>query len=113
LARLMSRDSDGFCRWDASQQLGVDIIRDMMTQMAGNPSPGIDPLFVDAYRDLLRDASLDPAMVALSLQMPSEDYLAELSRPVDVEAIHYARNCVKRKLAAVLFDVLTDAYHAN
>ncbi len=113
LTRLMSRDTDGFCRWDASQQLGVDVIRDMMAQMGGNPSPSIDAGFVDAYRVLLEDQSLDPAMVALILQLPSEDYLAELSQPVDVEGIHYARECVKRKLATALYDNLLRVYHAN
>lgn len=113
LARLMSRDTDGFCRWDASQQLGVDVIRDMMVAMAESPSPSVDARFIDAYRALLEDSSLDPAMVALILQLPSEDYLSELSQPVDVEVIHYARNCVKRKIATALYDNMLNAYNAN
>jgi len=57
---------------------------------------------VQAYKYILTDESLDPAMVALMLQLPSEDYIAELASTVEVESIHHARDRVKRKIAISL-----------
>ena len=82
LAFIMSRDSDGFT--PACQQLAIAVIGDAQ-------DGGVDTLLLDAFPDLLADDSLDPAMVAETLRMPSENYLADLAETVDVEAIH--RTC--------------------
>lgn len=102
LMRLMSMDDDGFCRWDAAQQLAVQVIQEVMAGLVGDPAPSVDDRLIEAYGLLLNDKSLDPAMVALMLSLPSEAYLAELSTTVDVDLIHHARNRVERKIAQKL-----------
>ena len=111
LLRLMRSDSDGFCRWDASQVLGVAEIRRAMTADADSYQVSED--LVDAFRALLSDDSLDKAMVALTLQLPSEAYLAEVIEPVDVHGIYRAREAVRYALAESLRDVLMACYRAN
>jgi len=107
LAFIMSRDSDGFCRWDAGQQLAIAVIQEC--EDAGKP---VDPVFLDAFSLLLRDETLDPAMVAEMLRMPSENYLADLAGEVDVESIHRARERVRASLASHLAADLERRYMA-
>ncbi|VUD48775.1 Aminopeptidase N [Thalassocella blandensis] len=103
LQRLMRQDDDGFCRWDAAQQLAIQVIQEVMAELTKDPAPKVDERLIDAYRHLLADDTLDPAMVALMLKLPSEAYLAELAPVVDVDLIHHARKRVERKLAQALF----------
>src|SRR5690606_11080021 len=89
LVLLMSRDSDGFNRWEASQQLGLQAISAAMQhyQNGGDLSDWtLDAELVSAYRSVLQDQSLDQAMVAYMPSLPSEAYLSELAEEVDVEA---------------------------
>jgi aminopeptidase N len=110
LLRIMQSDSDGFCRWDASQQLGLAEIRNALAAQAAGKAAEVAQDYLDACRQLLEDAQLDPAMVALMLQLPSEAYLAELISPVDVHAIHHAREALRKGIATALVEPLQAAY---
>ena len=113
LTFLMSRDSDGFCRWDAGQQLAVAALGDMIAAHRRGEAMVLDQRLIDACAGLLADRSLDPAMVALMLTLPSEAYLAEISDEVDVAAIHAARQEARCQLAKALRDDLWETYRAN
>lgn len=105
LVLLMSRDSDGFNRWEASQQLGLQAIYAAMQhyQQGGDLSDWlVDSDLIAAYRSVLQDESLDQAMVAYMLSLPTEAYLSELADVVDVEAIHFSRAAVRKALAREL-----------
>ncbi len=110
LLRIMRVDGDGFCRWDASQQLGLAEIRAALLAQAGGGAVEAGEDYLDACRQLMANASLDPAMVSLMLQLPSEAYLAELISPVDVQAIHRAREALRRNLAEALSESWLAAY---
>jgi aminopeptidase N len=113
LMRLMSGDSDGFCRWDASQQLASLVIGDAIaTWQKGDTleSLAAEEHLLEACRQVLQDTSLDQAMVALMLTLPSEAYLSEQAEVVDVAAIHQARNAVRRALARALEPELRALY---
>ena len=110
---LMSRDSDGFNRWEASQQLGLQAIRQAMgTYQRGENLAALqlDADLVAAYRSVLQDDSLDKAMVAYMLSLPSEAYLSELADVVDVEAIHYSRVAIRKIIARELRDDFVRIY---
>ncbi len=111
LVRLMSSDTDGFNRWDSAQKLAALVINDVMAALVNEPAPSVDDRLIEAYRGLLSDESLDPAMVALMLTLPAEAALAEQSTIIDVESIHHARNRVERKIAQVLREELLSSYH--
>ena len=115
LITLMSRDSDGFNRWEASQQLGLEAINHaMMIYQRGEDLNGVslDDDLINAYRSILQDDSLDKAMVAYMLSLPSEEYLSELADVVDVEAIHHGRAAVRKVLARELRDEFKRIYDA-
>ena len=57
--------------------------------------------------------SLDQAMVAEMLSLPSEAYLTEISEVADVDAIHAAREFARKHLADHLFEGLWLRYQAN
>ncbi|MEP0203044.1 MAG: aminopeptidase N [Halioglobus sp.] len=110
LRALMSRDADGFVRWDAGQQLMVAVLGDLQT----DPAAQVDPLLLQACADLLSDSSLDAAMVADMLRLPTENYLAELAAHkdgADVDAIHVARQTVRKAIGLAHAPLLLERYH--
>ncbi len=113
LFALMSRDDDGFVRWDSAQQLAVKVINEVETALAAGASVTVDPIFAEAAGQLLADASLDPAMVADMLKLPGENYLAELASQTggaNVDTIHEARLAVRKSIASLQHDAMHDRY---
>ncbi len=113
LVFLMSHDSNGFNRWDASQRLAVEVMQRLIEDDQAERELVMDCALTDAYAKVLANRTLDPAMVAKLLQLPSEAYLAELSQQIDPIAIHRVRQFVRRSLAESLQGVLMDAYRHN
>ncbi len=102
LCALMSREDDGFLRWDAAQQFALRALDTAQQQLAAGAPVTVDPLYLDACGELLANTALDPAMVAEMLRLPGEGFLAELAAArggADVDAIHAARNAVRWALA--------------
>ncbi|MBS8239656.1 aminopeptidase N [Marinobacter lipolyticus] len=107
---LMNHDADGFNRWDAGQRLAIDVIQSLV---GAGEEVGIEPRLVSAYRQLLSDQSLDQALVAKMMQLPSEAYLIELADSPDVPAIHKARERVLAHLAGELREELLSCYQRH
>lgn len=115
LMLLMSRDSDGFNRWDASQQLALHVINDVIAAYQRGEdlnNVSIDARLIDAFLSVLQDERLDQAMVAYMLSLPSEAYMSELANVVDVEAIHYSRTAVRKIIATELRNEFERIYNA-
>lgn len=110
---LMSHDSDGFNRWDASQQLALQILQELVAAQLAGKNMALDQRLVEAFRSVLADSSLDPAMVALILKLPSEAYLAEESDQIHVDEIHTAREFVRAELARQLTPEFRAIYQNN
>jgi aminopeptidase N len=111
LMRIMSMDDDGFCRWDASQKLAVlslNKLIDSKLEFSGNEA---GELLIEGYRLLLTDTSLDPEMVALMLDLPSEIYLGELQAVVAVDENYAARNLLMSKIATALKSEFFSVYN--
>jgi aminopeptidase N len=115
LYALMSRDDDGFVRWDSAQALATRVIGEVQEQLQrGVEQPEADPLLAEACNSLLEDHSLDPAMVSDMLKLPGENYLAELASHTggaDVDGIHAARETVLRSIGSACEQSLHDTYH--
>ncbi|NNB53938.1 aminopeptidase N [Pseudomonas fragi] len=110
---LMQHDSDGFNRWDAGQQLSVQVLQELIGQHQRGEALVMDQRLVEALRTVLGNDQLDQAMVAEMLSLPGEAYLTEISDVADVEAIHTAREFARKQLADSLFDALWVRYQAN
>ncbi|BCR25123.1 aminopeptidase N [Aquipseudomonas alcaligenes] len=110
---LMQHDSDGFNRWEAGQQLAVQVLQELIGQHQRGEPLVLDQRLVTALRSVLENDSLDQAMVAEMLSLPGEGYLTEISDVADVEAIHAAREFARQQLAEALFEPLWARYQAN
>jgi len=113
LAHLMANDSDGFNRWDAGQKLSFALLEKLTNDSVHQRPLVMDKQLIDAYDSLLSDASLDPAMVELMLQLPSEAQLHEEAEVIHAEAIHSARKFVRSALAEALADKLLAVYQRH
>lgn len=110
---LMQHDSDGFNRWEAGQQLSVQVLQELIGQHQRGEALKLDQRLITALGTVLGNASLDAAMVAEMLSLPGEAYLTEISQVADVEAIHAAREFARKQIAEQLFDALWARYQAN
>ena len=96
---LMANDNDDFNRWEASQCLAESLMLDMLDKHAKGDTYGVAPNVVDAYQALLENETLDPALRAEALMLPSESYLAERVEQADPDAIHAVRKLLRKTLA--------------
>ena len=110
---LMQHDSDGFNRWDAAQQLSVQVLQELIEAHRAGEALVLDQRLIEALRAVLADDSLDQAMVAEMLSLPGEAYLAEISEEADVDAIHAAREFARRAIGEALYEPLLARYRAN
>jgi aminopeptidase N len=112
-ALLMAHDADLFNRWEAGQQFAAKLLLDMVAAIREGREAEADAGFVDALARLLRDQGLDKALLAEAMALPGEDYLATRMETVDVEAIHAARETLRRAIAERLSAELLAVYRAN
>jgi aminopeptidase N len=110
LAHLMAHDSDGFNRWDAGQKLSLKVLNQLIEDAKADRQLVMDQQLIQVFDALLSDPSLDPAMVNLMMQLPSEAQLHEQAETIYVEAIHRAREFARQSIANALQDKLVATY---
>jgi aminopeptidase N len=110
LAFLLSHDPDTFNRWDAGQQLAVQVMSGLIVDYQDGEELIVNPLLIDAYKKVLEQSWDDLSYFSLLMTLPSELYLTEQMRVVDVEAIHHAREAVAKALAKQLRELLEALY---
>ncbi len=116
LAFLLAHDHDAFNRWDAGQELAQQVLLELAAaHAAGTPATAarVDPALVAAFGRVLDDARLDGSIKSLMLTLPAELQLAQEVEPVDPDALHAAREAVRRALAEGLAPRLRAAYDAH
>jgi aminopeptidase N len=114
LAFLFQHDTDPFNRWDAGQRLASQIILNLVEQMIEGERPKkVDAHILEAFDTLLSQTWTDLSYLSLLLSLPSEDYVGALMRVIDVDAVHAARQMVKREVACTLKDKLLQRYREH
>ena len=113
LLHLFSHDSDPVNRWEAGQRLAMARLLKLTEAVAHGQPLTLDDTFIDAQRRVLSDDTLDPAFRELALILPSEVIIAEQMEVVEPQAIHTARQFMRRSIGAALKRELLAAYHAN
>ncbi|WP_445371921.1 aminopeptidase N [Methylomonas sp. HW2-6] len=113
LAFLLSHDSDTFNRWEAGQQLATQAIFDLIDSIELCRPLQLDSIVIEAYRKVLADAGGDLSYQALLLALPEESYLSGQMAIIDVDAVHQAREFVKKTLATSLADQFLALYRQH
>lgn len=113
LAFLLAHDSDAFNRWDAGQSLAlIELMRQIEAHKNNQPLP--EPVALsEALAKAMQDTTIDRALLAMALSLPSESYIADQCASVDVDAIYHARLFTRRYLAKHLQSAFLALYHAN
>ena len=96
---LMEYDSDHFNRWDACQRLASGVIDEMVAAMEQGQACAPDERLIQAFGTIISDTSIDLAVKAEMLVLPSEAALAEQAIEVYPQFIHQARQQVKQAIA--------------
>ncbi|MDR1995246.1 aminopeptidase N [Azonexus sp.] len=100
LTLLLAHEPDPFNAWEAGQRLATRLILDATAAIAAGRAPTWPDSFTAAARRLLQtQQQRGAAFVAEALTLPGETTLAEWLDPVDPEALHAARNSLRRHLA--------------
>ena len=103
LTLLLAHESDPFNAWEAGQRLASTLILDATAAIAAGQAPVWPAGFADAARRLLQtQAPRGAAFVAEALPLPGDTTLAEAMDEVNPEALHAARNALRRHLAEQL-----------
>ncbi|HZG09961.1 MAG TPA: aminopeptidase N [Allosphingosinicella sp.] len=108
LAFLSANDDDPFARYEAMQQLMLGTLIQAVKGEAADPEP-----VVEAVRETLANATLDPAFVAEAVLLPSEAFIGDHLAIVDPEAVRTARDTLRRRLGEALESQWRAAYAAN
>jgi aminopeptidase N len=110
---LMARDGDPFNRWEASQQFASKVLLDMAAALREQREPEPHAAFLDALARMIDDTSVDPALLAEALALPSEDTIANQMKQIDVEAIYEARERLRHEIAERMAAKVAALYQAD
>jgi aminopeptidase N len=108
LAFLSARDDDPFARYEAMQQLMLDTL---IASIEGRTAD--HGAVIEAVRETLADETLDAAFMAEAVLLPSESFVGDQLDRVDPDAVHRARQALRRDLGAELETVWRSAYSAH
>jgi len=113
LTLLLAHESDPFNAWESGQRLATTLILDAAQAIAAGQTPAWPETFTAACRRLLQtQAQRGSAFVAEALTLPGEGTLAELLDLVDPDALHAARNGLRKHLAEQLEGEFSGLYAA-
>ncbi len=105
LAFLSAHDDDPFARYEAMQQLMVNVL---IGKIGGHAVD--EAAVIAAVRHTVTDPALDPAFIAETIRLPSEAYLGDQMRVVDPDAIHAARDGLQQRIGAELEPLWRDIH---
>jgi len=105
LETIMVNAQDEFCRWDAGQQLLKNAIKKCLL----NPSEQVSVSLLNAFGLVLK-SSIDPALKAEQLTMPTFDEIADSIEEVEPVALVNAIDNIRNQLSQGLHNVLKLQY---
>lgn len=110
LAFLLAHDSDGFNRWEAAQQLALQVIDEVRLQLEQGQQASVDPCLGEALGAVLHNEQLDAALKAEIISLPGLAWLLEQQEQAAVLSTHQAREAVRLHLARQLQQPLQSIY---
>ncbi|MDX1900837.1 MAG: aminopeptidase N [Gammaproteobacteria bacterium] len=106
LALLFKHDTDYFNRREA----GVRYASRIVFQLMNNAISIVPAIYLEACRSTFQTMQHDRWLLSRMLTIPSERYLAEQMKVVDVDGIHSAREVLLKAIATHLRDDLLASY---
>ena len=113
LTFLMQHARNAFTRWDAAQSLLAIYLKLNVARFAQQQPLSVPRHVVDAFRAVLVDESIDPALKAQIFTLPSENEIAEWFEVINPTAIAAVRASLLQLLATALVKELKVAYQDN
>ncbi|OMP96971.1 aminopeptidase N [Raoultella terrigena] len=113
LTFLMRHARNDFSRWDAAQSLLATYIKLNVNRHQQGQPLSLPVHVADAFRAILLDEKIDPALAAEILTLPSASEIAELFAIIDPLAIVAVREALTRTLAKELADEFLAIYNVN
>jgi len=98
---LMAHDSDSFNRFEAGQEVAMDMILSVISDPIKTP-PAMEQ-YNSALKKIVNDDSLEPAFIAQMLTVPGQAMVAgKLAENIDPEAIHVAHRKINYLIGEAL-----------
>lgn len=113
LVFLMRHARNDFSRWDAAQSLLTLYIKINVNRSEQGQPLSLPLHVVDAFRAILLDEQISPALASEILTLPSQNEIAELFPIINPLAIATVHGALTRTLATELADEFLAVYHAN
>ncbi|MCG6938657.1 MAG: aminopeptidase N, partial [Gammaproteobacteria bacterium] len=113
LAFCMAHEADDFNRWEAWQQLSSRLILSLVASINAGEDLLLPDYYLHACKKTLNNKSIDKALIARALTLPSLTYIGEMMPVIDVDAIHKAREFIYSHLAQRLKQDLVETYQRN
>ncbi len=110
LLALLRFETNGFAKWDAAQRLALACLTHCYD--SSRTEWQIPAALLDAYRHVLADESLDPALRAELLTPPTYEDVASTLSNVDVDRVEAARDFFRAELGRALFANAQKQYQA-
>ena len=108
----MVHASNDFSRWDAGQMLLAKYIRSNVNAVQTGTEIELPMSLIDAFRGVLLSDTLEPALIAEIMALPSHNEVSGWYGQIDVDAIAIVLKAIKVKLANTLEDELSAIYHS-
>ncbi|KAF1874060.1 hypothetical protein Lal_00041503 [Lupinus albus] len=99
---LLANDSDGFNRWEAGQILARKLMLNLVDDFQHDKPLVLNPNFVDGFKRILSNSSLDKEFVAKAITLPGEGEIMDLMEVADPDAVHAVRAFIRKQLASEL-----------
>ena len=110
LLRLFQYGSDPFARWEAGQVFAKRLIFNLLKDYQQQKSLKLDNRFIESFRKIIQGPHKDYRYEAALLLLPTEAYLMQFMRNIDIEALYVIRQFMKKELAAALISELIKTY---
>ena len=104
LIMRMSHDKDAFNQYDAAKQLYFDEILSHVQNLQEGGKLELNPSFVEAFGNLLKNRDLEDAFVAYAISLPSQMQLNQKLKIYDYENVKKAFSFVKEGLSTKYYN---------
>ena len=109
---LITKDTDGFNRWDAMQQYASNELLKAIKKYKNNEDYSSQSI-IELLEKLLEHSVEDKLFYSELLTLPSENYLSELQETVAVEATYHVRKAILAEVSKYFYSQFLEIYRKN